>query len=70
LWLYGSYARGYESFETLTADRLTERGANTVSAGATVSLGPQFALAPAFVFELRDGGTQVASAYVTLISRF
>jgi hypothetical protein len=33
LSLYAGYARGYESFETVTAGRLQQRGADTVSAG-------------------------------------
>ena len=33
LWLHAGYAHGYESFETVTAERLQQRSADTVNAG-------------------------------------
>jgi YaiO family outer membrane protein len=68
--LYVGYAYGYESFENVTAETLTQRGAHTLSAGALIACGPRLAISPAVEIQQRNDESRVTSAALTLVHRF
>ena len=70
LWLYAGYARGYESFETVSADRLQQRGADTVSAGFSWRLTAMSSLSAAVEHQRRDDSSHLTIGSLSVIRRF
>lgn len=70
VWLDAGYARGVESFETLSADRLGRFRADTLSAGARVDLPSLTSLAAVLEHQWRSGGGRMFRITASAVHRF
>jgi YaiO family outer membrane protein len=70
LWLIGGYARGYESFETFSADRLGRMRADTISLGVRIDArsGTTFAMTPEY--QWRSGNRQMLRTTLAVSQHF
>ncbi|OFW04321.1 MAG: hypothetical protein A3I61_10110 [Acidobacteria bacterium RIFCSPLOWO2_02_FULL_68_18] len=70
LWLSGGYARGTESFETLSPDRIGEFDADTVFWSVRVDLPGLTSLAAGHEHQWRSTGTGMDRVTLSLVQRF
>ena len=70
LWLHAGYAHGYESFETVTADRLQQRGADTVNAGFNWRITAMSSFFAGVELQRRDDSSRLTTASLGIVQRF
>ena len=68
--LSAGYARGYESFETLTSDRLRQRGAQTLDLGGSLTLSPWTSVGANYEYQRRDDRSRLRTASLNIVQRF
>ena len=70
VWISAGYARGNESFETVTADRLRQRGADTLTAGTTWRFTATSSIQAGIERQRRDDRSRLTTATLTVVRRF
>lgn len=68
--LSAGYARGYESFETLTSDRLRQRGAQTLDLGGALAISPWTSVGANYEYQRRDDRSRLTTASLNIVQRF
>lgn len=68
--LSAGYARGYESFETLTSDRLRQRGAQTLDLGGSLAISPWTSVGATYEYQRRDDRSRLTTASLNIVQRF
>ena len=70
LWITGAYARGYESFETFSADRLGRLRADTISIGARIDARSGTTVSVAPEYQWRSGNRQMLRLTLAVSQHF
>lgn len=70
LWLRAGYVRGFEGLENVSSDRLSQRDANTLSAGFLFTVTPMTSLGATYEHQWRDDDIRMQTVFARLIQRF
>lgn len=70
VWLTGAYARGYESFDRLTTDRLGRFRADTVAGGVRLDLAGMTSVALGTEYQWRSGGRRMLRLTADVVKHF
>ena len=70
VWLSAGYARGVESFDTFSTDRLGEFRGNTVSGGVRIHLPTLTSILGVYEFQSREQDVNMSRVTISLAQRF
>lgn len=70
VWTQAGYARGIESFETLSPDRIGNFDANTTSGGIRIDLRTLTSIVGAYEYQWRSNSTRMDRFTLSIVQRF